>query len=114
MRDGKHTLIEESNPKNMAKVSFEIFSTERGKKLIDLGELLLEAGYLRSFDLDEEESEVNFHFDIKVGFDTQKSEIDMEVLKSYYDAADAVGKKFSDELLRSVFDLDDTGHIWKH
>ena len=114
MRDGKHRLIVDSNPKDMAKVSFEIFSTERGKKLIDLGELLMEAGYLRSFDLDEEESEIIFHFDIKVGFDTEKSEIDMEVLKSYYDAADAVGKKFSDELLRSVFDLDDTGHIWKH
>ena len=42
----------------MPKVRFEIYSTERGKKLIDLG------------------------------------------------------KKFSDELLRSVFDLDDKGHIW--
>ena len=114
MRDGKHRLIVDSNPKDMAKVSFEIFSTERGKKLIDLGELLMEAGYLRSFDLDEEESEIIFNFDIMVGFDTEKSEVDMEVLKSYYDAADAIGKKFSDELLRSVFDLDDTGHIRKH
>ena len=98
----------------MSKVSFEIFSTERGKKLIDLGELLVEAGYLKSFDLDEEESEINFHFDIKVGFDVEKSEVDMEALRSYYAAADAVGKKFTDEILRSVFDLDDTGHIWKH
>ena len=24
------------------------------------------------------------------------------------------GKKVTDEILRSVFDLDDTGHIWKH
>jgi hypothetical protein len=98
----------------MSKVSFEIFSTERGKKLIDLGELLVEAGYLKSFDLDEEESEINFHFDIKVGFDVEKVEVDMEALRGYYDAADAVGKKFTDEILRSVFDLDDTGHIWKH
>ena len=98
----------------MSKVSFEIFSTERGKKLIDLGELLVEAGYLKSFDLDEEESEIIFNFDIKVGFDVEKAEIDMEVLRDYYDAADAVGKKFTDEILRSVFDLDDTGHIWKH
>jgi len=98
----------------MSKVSFEIFSTERGKKLIDLGELLVEAGYLKSFDLDEEESEIIFHFDIKVGFDVEKSEVDMEALRSYYAAADAVGKKFTDEILRSVFDLDDTGHIWKH
>ena len=113
MQDGKHRLIVDSNPKDMAKVSFEIFSTERGKKLIDLGELLVEAGYLRSFDLDEDESEINFHFDIKVGFDAEKSEVDMESLRSYYEAADSIGKKFSDELLRSVFDLDDTGHIWK-
>ncbi len=98
----------------MSKVSFEIYSTERGKKLIDLGELLVEAGYLKSFDLDEEESEINFHFDIKVGFDVEKAEIDMEALRVYYDAADDVGKKFTDEILRSVFDLDDTGHIWKH
>jgi hypothetical protein len=98
----------------MSKVSFEIFSTERGKKLIDLGELLVEAGYLKSFVLDEEESEIIFNFDIKVGFDVEKAEIDMEVLRDYYDAADAVGKKFTDEILRSVFDLDDTGHIWKH
>ena len=98
----------------MSKVSFEIYSTERGKKLIDLGELLVEAGYLKSFDLDEEESEIIFNFDIKVGFDVEKTEIDMESLQQYYDAADAVGKKFTDEILRSVFDLDDTGHIWKH
>lgn len=98
----------------MSKVSFEIFSTERGKKLIDLGELLLEAGYLKSFVLDEEESEIIFNFDIKVGFDVKKVEIDMEALRSYYDAADDVGKKFTDKILRSVFDLDDTGHIWKH
>jgi hypothetical protein len=98
----------------MSKVSFEIYSTERGKKLIDLGELLVEAGYLKSFDLDEEESEINFHFDIKVGFDVEKVEVDMEALRVYYDAADDVGKKFTDEILRSVFDLDDTGHIWKH
>ncbi len=98
----------------MSKVSFEIYSTERGKKLIDLGELLVEAGYLKSFDLDEEESEIIFNFDIKVGFDVEKTEIDMESLRQYYDAADAVGKKFTDEILRSVFDLDDTGHIWKH
>jgi hypothetical protein len=97
----------------MSKVSFEIFSTERGKKLIDLGELLVEAGYLKSFDLDEEESEIIFHFDIKVGFDVAKTDIDMEALRVYYDAADDVGKKFTDEILRSVFDLDDTGHIWK-
>tara|TARA_B110000014_G_scaffold243920_1_gene214680 strand:+ start:556 stop:852 length:297 start_codon:yes stop_codon:yes gene_type:complete len=98
----------------MSKVSFEIFSTERGKKLIDLGELLVEAGYLKSFDLDAEESEIIFHFDIKVGFDVKKTEVDMEALRSYYAAADAVGKKFTDKILRSVFDLDDTGHIWKH
>jgi|TARA_B100001105_G_scaffold185339_1_gene150100 hypothetical protein len=98
----------------MSKVSFEIFSTERGKKLIDLGELLVEAGYLKSFILDEEESEIIFNFNIKVGFDVEKAEIDMEALRVYYDAADDVGKKFTDEILRSVFDLDDTGHIWKH
>ncbi|HIF37586.1 MAG: hypothetical protein CXT75_10855 [Methanobacteriota archaeon] len=98
----------------MSKVSFEIFSTERGKKLIDLGELLVEAGYLKSFVLDEEESEIIFNFNIKVGFDVEKAEIDMEALRVYYDAADDVGKKFTDEILRSVFDLDDTGHIWKH
>lgn len=98
----------------MSKVSFEIFSTERGKKLIDLGELLVEAGYLKSFVLDEKESEIIFNFNIKVGFDVEKAEIDMEALRVYYDAVDDVGKKFTDEILRSVFDLDDTGHIWKH
>ena len=38
----------------------------------------------------------------------------MSALRSYFDAADDIGKKFSDELLKSIFDLDDTGHIWKN
>nr|AIF24955.1 hypothetical protein [uncultured marine group II/III euryarchaeote SAT1000_41_C12] len=97
----------------MPKVRFEIYSTERGKKLIDLAELLVESGYLQSFDLDEEGTEVIFNFEVDVGFNIEKSEIDMKALRSYFDAADDVGKKFTDELLRSVFDLDDTGHIWK-
>jgi hypothetical protein len=96
----------------MPKVRFEIYSTERGKKLIDLAELMMEAGYLESFKLDEETKEVIFHFDVKVGFDVEKEEIDMEILKKYFEGADDIGKKFSDKLLRSVFDLDDTGHIW--
>tara|TARA_B100000902_G_scaffold113359_1_gene114505 strand:- start:4172 stop:4468 length:297 start_codon:yes stop_codon:yes gene_type:complete len=98
----------------MPKVRFEIYNTERGKKLIDLAELMMEAGYLESFKLDEETKEVIFHFDVKVGFDVEKEELDMEALKSYFDAADDIGKKFSDELLRSVFDLDNTGHIWNN
>ena len=98
----------------MPKVRFEIYSTERGKKLIDLAELLVESGYLQSFDLDEEGTEVIFNFKMDVGFEVEKSEIDMKELRAYFDAADDVGKKFTDELLRSVFDLDDTGHIWKH
>ena len=97
----------------MPKVRFEIYSTERGKKLIDLGELLVEAGYLHSFELDEEGTEIFFNFEMNVGFDVEKSDINMEELRSYYDAADDIGKKFTDNLLRSVFDLDDTGHIWK-
>ena len=97
----------------MPKVRFEIYSTERGKKLIDLAELLVESGYLQSFDLDEEGTEVIFNFVMDVGFEVEKSEIDMKELRAYFDAADDVGKKFTDELLRSVFDLDDTGHIWK-
>ena len=97
----------------MPKVRFEIYSTERGKKLIDLGELLVESGYLQSFDLDEEGTEVVFNFEVNAGFDVEKGEINMEELRSYFDAADDVGKKFTDELLRSVFDLDDTGHIRK-
>ena len=97
----------------MPKVRFEIYSTERGKKLIDLGELLVESGYLQSFDLDEEGTEVVFNFEVKVGFDIEKSEIDMKELRAYFDVADDVGKKFTDDLLRSVFDLDGTGHIWK-
>ncbi len=97
----------------MPKVRFEIYSTERGKKLIDLAELLVESGYLQSFDLDEEGTEVIFNFKMDVGFEVEKSEIDMKELRAYFDAADDVGKKFTDELLRSVFDLDDTGHIWK-
>ncbi len=32
----------------MPKVRFEIYSTERGKKLIDLAELMMEAGYLEN------------------------------------------------------------------
>ena len=97
----------------MPKVRFDIYSTERGKKLIDLGELLVESGYLQSFDLDEEGTEVVFNFEVKVGFDIEKSEIDMKELRAYFDVADDVGKKFTDDLLRSVFDLDGTGHIWK-
>jgi hypothetical protein len=98
----------------MPKVRFEIYSTERGKKLIDLAELMMEAGYLESFNLDEETKEVIFQFNVKVGFDVEKEELDMEALKSYFDAADDIGKKFSDELLRAVFDLDNTGHIWNN
>ena len=97
----------------MPKVRFEIYSTERGKKLIDLAELLVESGYLQSFDLDEEGTEVIFNFEVDVGFNVEKSEIDMKELRAYFDAADDVGKKFTDDLLRSVFDLDGTGHIWK-
>tara|TARA_B110000014_G_C20067890_1_gene556656 strand:- start:374 stop:670 length:297 start_codon:yes stop_codon:yes gene_type:complete len=96
----------------MPKVRFEIYSTERGKKLIDLAELMVEAGYLESFRLDEETKEIIFHFEVKVGFDVEKEELDMDILKDYFEAADDLGKKFSDELLRSVFDLDDKGHIW--
>jgi len=96
----------------MPKVRFEIYSTERGKKLIDLAELMMEAGYLESFKLNEETKELIFHFDVKVGFDVERDELDMVALKDYFEAADDIGKKFSDELLRSVFDLDDTGHIW--
>ena len=98
----------------MPKVRFEIYSTERGKKLIDLAELLVESGYLHSFDLDEEGSEVIFNFEVNVGFDIEKEEIDVDELRDYYNAADDIGKKFTDELLRSVFDLDGTGHIWKN
>jgi|TARA_B110000438_G_scaffold149401_1_gene143759 hypothetical protein len=97
----------------MPKVTFEIYSTERGKKLIDLAEIMIEAGYLQSFDLNEEAHEVIFNFEVNVGFDIEKSDIDMKALRSYFDSADSIGKKFSDELLRSIFDLDDTGHIWK-
>ena len=113
MSDGKHSLIVQSTCNHMPKVRFEIYSTERGKKLIDLAELLVESGYLQSFDLDEEGTEVIFNFEMDVGFEVEKSEIDMKELRAYFDAADDVGKKFTDELLRSVFDLDDTGHIWK-
>lgn len=67
----------------MPKVRFEIYSTERGKKLIDLAELMVEAGYLESFKLDEETKEVIFHFDVKVGFNTEREEIDMEGLRKY-------------------------------
>ena len=68
----------------MPKVRFEIYSTERGKKLIDLGELLVESGYLHSFHLDEEGTEVVFNFEIDVGFDVEKEEIDMDELRDYY------------------------------
>ena len=113
MSDGKHSLIVQSTCNRMPKVRFEIYSTERGKKLIDLAELLAESGYLQSFDLDEEGTEVIFNFEVNVGFDVEKEEIDMSELRAYFDAADDVGKKFTDEVLRAVFDLDDTGHIWK-
>ena len=98
----------------MPKVRFEIYSTERGKKLIDLAELMMEAGYLESFKLDEETKEIIFHFDVKVGFDVQREELDMNALRDYFEGADDIGKKFSDKLLKSVFDLDDTGHIWNN
>ena len=97
----------------MPKVRFQIYSTDRGRKLIDLAEIMVEAGYLQSFFLDEEASEVIFNFEVNIGFDIEKSDVDMVALKSYFDGADDIGKKFSDELLRSIFDLDDTGHIWK-
>ena len=59
----------------MPKVRFEIYSTDRGRKLIDLAEIMVEAGYLQSFDLDEEASEVIFNFEVNVGFDIEKSDV---------------------------------------
>ena len=55
----------------MPKVRFEIYSTERGKKLIDLAELLVESGYLQSFDLDDEGTEVIFNFKMVGGFEVE-------------------------------------------
>mgnify|MGYP003326415963 CR=1 FL=1 len=74
-------------------------------ELIDLAELMVEAGYLESFRLDEETKEIIFHFDVKVGFDVEREELDMDTLKDYFEAADDLGKKFSDELLRDLDNL---------
>ena len=68
----------------MPKVRFEIYSTERGKKLIDLAELLVESGYLHSFDIVEVVREFIFIFELNVLFDIENEEIDVDELRDYY------------------------------
>jgi len=40
-------------------------------------------------------------------------EIDLGELEEYVRAETSIGKKFDDELLREVFNLDETGHVWQ-
>ena len=46
----------------MATIAFRVDSTARGKQLVDLGELMREAGYLEEFSFDRGAQEVRFRF----------------------------------------------------
>ncbi len=46
----------------MPTVAFRVDTTARGKRLLDLGELMREAGYLEGFSFDHDAKEVRFHF----------------------------------------------------
>ena len=97
----------------MTTIAFRVDSTARGKRLLDLGELMHEAGYLEDFSFDRGVQEVLFRFaESPVTFGPD-DEIDLGELEEYIRAETSIGKKFDDELLRGVFNLDDTGHVWQ-
>ena len=97
----------------MTTIAFRVDSTARGKQLVDLGELMREAGYLKEFSFDRGAQEVRFHFAKSPVIFGPDGEIDLDELEEYVRAETSIGKKFDDELLREVFNLDETGHVWQ-
>ena len=84
-----------------------------GQAEIDLGELMSEAGYLEEFSFDRGAQEVRFRFAKSPVIFGPDGEIDLDELEEYVRAETSIGKKFDDELLREVFNLDETGHVWQ-
>ena len=97
----------------MPTITFRIDTTARGKQLLDLGELMREAGYLEGFSFDRDALEVRFHFAKSPVVFGPDGEIDLGELDEYVRSETSIGKKFDDELLRGVFNLDETGHVWQ-
>ena len=97
----------------MTTIAFRVDTTARGKRLLDLGELMREAGYLEGFSFDHDAQEVRFHFAKPPVIFGPDGEIDLGELDEYVRSETSVGKKFDDELLREVFNLDETGHVWQ-
>jgi hypothetical protein len=97
----------------MTTIAFRVDSTARGKRLVDLGELMREAGYLEDFSFDRSTQEVRFRFaESPVTFGPD-GEFDLSELEQYVRSETSIGKKFDDELLREVFNLDETGRVWQ-
>ena len=97
----------------MTTITFRVDSTARGKQLVDLGELMREAGYLKEFSFDRGAQEVRFRFAKSPVIFGPDGDIDLGELEEYVRAETSIGKKFDDELLREVFNLDETGHVWQ-
>ncbi len=97
----------------MTTIAFRVNSTARGKRLVDLGELMREAGYLEEFSFDRGAQEVRFRFAESPVIFGPDGEIDLGELEEYIRAETSIGKRFTDELLREVFNLDETGHVWQ-
>ena len=97
----------------MTTIAFRVDSTARGKRLVDLGELMREAGYLEEFSFDRDAQEVHFRFAKSPVTFGPDGEIDLGELDEYIRAETSIGKRFTAELLRDVFNLDETGHVWQ-
>ena len=97
----------------MPTVAFRVDTTARGKRLLDLGELMREAGYLEGFSFVHDAKEVRFHFAKTPVVLGPNGEIDLDELDEYIRSETSIGKKFDDDLLREIFNLDETGHVWQ-
>lgn len=97
----------------MPTVAFRVDTTARGKRLLDLGELMREAGYLEGFSFDHDAKEVRFHFAKTPVVLGPNGKIDLDELDEYIRSETSIGKKFDDDLLREIFNLDETGHVWQ-
>ena len=83
----------------MPTIAFRVDTTARGKRLLDL--------------FDHDAKEVRFHFAKTPVVLGPNGEIDLDELDEYIRSETSIGKKFDDDLLREIFNLDETGHVWQ-
>ncbi|MEE3276453.1 MAG: hypothetical protein VX193_01325, partial [Candidatus Thermoplasmatota archaeon] len=57
--------------------------------------------------------EVRFHFAKTPVVLGPNGEIDLGELDEYVRSETSIGKKFDDDLLREIFNLDETGRVWQ-